>query len=311
MVVIMLVVLLAAVTMPTIRPALESRRIREATRSLTAYIGSARNRALETGRSCGVAIQPFSGLTCAMVVDQVEAPAAYGGDTLGATAAVTVVTVSGNPSDNRIQAIQANLAGASLLSAKNVGDVIQFNYQGPYYPITGVSGSGVVADWPFQMYQMYPFGVPPGTRTVPYKILRRPLKSHATPLQLPAGAVIDLEFSGMDTGITTLKDTTVPIIIVFSPNGSVDCIYYNDTRYAVTQPIYLLVGKRERVPSAQAENGIANWQDLDCLWITLNPQTGTVTSNRIAMAAGNTSGRPQNLLESREFARSAGNMGGR
>jgi len=288
LVVISIVVLLAAVTMPTIRPALESRRIREATRSLTAYIGSARNRALESGRSSGVAIQRFADLTCAMVVDQVEVPLPYGGDTLFAT---TTVSVSGN-------SLQFNAGGA------NVGDLIQFNYQGPYYPVTG-GGTSDSTKWPFALS-----AVPPGSRTVPYKILRRPVKSQATPLQLPAGAVIDLEFSGMDTLPNgNFQDAAAPIIIIFSPNGAVDRVYYNGQVYPVTQPIYLLVGKRERVPSATAENGIANWQDLDSLWITLNPQTGMVTSNRIAVATGHI--KPLDLFESREFARSAGNMGGR
>jgi type II secretory pathway pseudopilin PulG len=310
LVVISIVVVLAAVTMPTIRPALESRRIREATRSLTAYIGSARNRALESGRSSGVAIQRFApDLACAMVVDQVEVPAPYGGDDFSAKAKVQV---SGN-------ALQAQLSAASLLGQPKgvtAGDLIQFNYQGPFFPITSIQGSTVISDsaqWRFQLSAVPPaWGSPNTSVPVPYKILRRPSKSQATPLQLPAGAVIDLEFSGTDAGPTaTLKDAAVPIIIVFSPNGAVERVYYNDQAYPATQPIYLLVGKRERVPSAQAERGIANWRDLDNLWITLNPQTGLVTSNKIAVAENNSTGIPQNLLESREYARSAGNMGGR
>jgi hypothetical protein len=107
-----------------------------------------------------------------------------------------------------------------------------------------------------------------------------------------------------------------PVYLLFSPNGSVLMVMYNNGRFVPTTPIYLLVGKRERVaaPAASDDPIQYNWQDMNNLWVSLNPRTGTVTS---AEPAGHydqnvpTGEGPYNFLESREFAREAQNMGGR
>ena len=55
---IMLIMVAAAATL--MQPASESRRIREAARSINIYLSSARNQAMETGRPCGVTFRNFS-----------------------------------------------------------------------------------------------------------------------------------------------------------------------------------------------------------------------------------------------------------
>ena len=54
---IMLILVGAAAT--AMRPATEGRRIREAARAINVYLSSARNRAMETGRPCGVTFHHF------------------------------------------------------------------------------------------------------------------------------------------------------------------------------------------------------------------------------------------------------------
>ena len=58
-------------------------------------------------------------------------------------------------------------------------------------------------------------------------------------------------------------------------------------------PIYLLVGKRERVKSRADfvandtnETTLANWQDLNNLWVTVNVQTGQITTEPMASNGG-------------------------
>ena len=60
LVVVTIMMLLVAVSATAFRPANDSRRIREAARAINVYLGSARNRAMETGRPCGVIFRRFS-----------------------------------------------------------------------------------------------------------------------------------------------------------------------------------------------------------------------------------------------------------
>ena len=86
--------------------------------------------------------------------------------------------------------------------------------------------------------------------SVPFAVFRRPLKSPAAPLQLPAGAVVDLEASGTDQA--SFVADLAPITLMFSPNGSLDRVYEsNGPGTPVTEPIYLLIGRRERVTGLQ------------------------------------------------------------
>ena len=59
LVVVAIMMVLVAAAATRMRPASEARRIRESARALNVYLGSARNRAMETGRPCGVILHRF------------------------------------------------------------------------------------------------------------------------------------------------------------------------------------------------------------------------------------------------------------
>ena len=51
----------------------------------------------------------------------------------------------------------------------------------------------------------------------------------------------------------------------------------------MTESICLLVGRWDRMPASPgggtlAEDGLANWQDLGNVWVTINAQTGLVVA---------------------------------
>jgi prepilin-type N-terminal cleavage/methylation domain-containing protein len=331
LVVISIVVLLAAIAIPALRPTLEGQRIREASRMINVYFGSARNRAIETGRTCGVILRRFEGQPeCAMVLEQAEVPPPYAGDTLDATATVAIDTsdfwADGSP---EVEAVLTDFTpGPDLV---HVGDLIQFNHQGPFYEIMGphASGSTVVNSNSLELWtdrsqgQMLPWPNAPGSSApLPYEIIRQPEKSAVAPLQLPAGTVVDLQFSGTDNPAVipqlgwagtdaTISGALEPVIVMFSPNGSVDRVIYYEPNASpppdyvrrelhLTEPIFLLVGRRENVGVAAEQ---PNWQDLTNRWVTLSPETGLVTTAEVASEAS--------LDASREFARQGQNMGGR
>jgi prepilin-type N-terminal cleavage/methylation domain-containing protein len=316
LVVISILVLLAAATISSVRGTLEERRVREAGRALSVYLGSARNRALETGRPCGIAIQRF-GTTAplnsfAMIVEQVEVPPPYAGDLIGAVAFLSV----SNSQPGVSVTLKATFGPPINAAMVNVGDTIQFNGQGPPFAVASGENLGQfnktcsnVTTQPFVLGggQLTPwmFNQPPNG--VPYKIYRRPMKGPASPLQLPSGAVIDLQFSGWDGG--DFSTGTNPIVILFSPNGSLDRLYCDSVPngvQSISLPIYLLVGKRERVGGGA--DGIFNWQDLHNRWIAMNPQTGLLATAEIYYTQQ--TGAP-GLAESRTYAKKFQSMGGR
>jgi hypothetical protein len=105
------------------------------------------------------------------------------------------------------------------------------------------------------------------------------------------------------------------ITILFAPNGAVQSIYVPGVAgspFSVTDPIFLLVGKRERIPFDPTQYDVnnpdtfANWQDLSNLWVVINPQTGLVTTGEMAAVA---SGGTYN--DARVLARDMQGMGGK
>jgi prepilin-type N-terminal cleavage/methylation domain-containing protein len=326
-----IMVLLIAAALPSIRPAVENRRIREAARALDIFINAARNRAMEIGRPAGIMIEPLiirddygkpvSSVSFAMTVDQVEVPPPYCGDSIGAYAKVWLE----RPDLNAPPILKATLNYCRNIIS--IGDQVQFNNQGPLYSI--IAPDIIGADPTVTLALNTPvLNAPWGAiaSNAPYKIYRQPVKSHATPLMLPTGVVIDLESSGTDTGATarlwpygefSLIGGSMPSInITFTPKGAVDRVFINHKPYPVSQPIYLMVGKRERVPSQVVQDNagkysdLVNYQDQNNLWVTLNPQNGTVTVNYIYVLAP-----PQfmntTIIQSREYARNSFNLGGR
>lgn len=313
---IMLMLVAAAATM--MHPDVEGRRIREATRQLNIYLSSARNRAMETGRPCGVILHNFGAPGFAMTLDQCEEPPDNGGEVENATIQVQLVT----PGTIRATALAGSLRPDLVAS----GDQIQFGYQGLMYQITNVAdvGGDVVLTATYDANQLVPWPLPAASLNVPYRIIRSPMgtntttfKSAAQPLQLPAATVVDLYASGTGNGYFGAAPFD-DIAILFMPNGSVGTVYISGIANPVTDSIFLLIGKRERMsnnavtlvaPASDNEDRWANCQDGGNLWVVINPQTGLITSESITPSAATAVGTAIN--QSRALAREAQGMGGR
>lgn len=144
------------------------------------------------------------------------------------------------------------------------------------------------------------------TAAVPYKILRRPIKTSNEPFQLPNNAAIDLEASGFGSGVrlhnwwngsdVTRNDDDV--IVMFSPEGAISEAYLNTgdadnglSRSLISSNLFLLVGLRENQPAddpfasfsgtdnqkEDAKEKI-NWLNGDTRWVVIGAQTGTVAT---------------------------------
>ncbi|MGQ9564840.1 MAG: prepilin-type N-terminal cleavage/methylation domain-containing protein [Thermogutta sp.] len=370
LVVVTILLILLAVMVPRLRPMMEQRRVREASRTVSGFFYAARSRAMETGRPVGVAIerlktQPEAAVTLRMV----EEPPPYAGDVIGARAI--------------IRRLGATLSFQVLLAAADVGsmitqkipvmqnDIITFESQAVSYRILGLDQNqdgtrdpdpdGIIGDpnfpvsstplvvllvelaevadtpWPSTADPAAPF--PPtgiGSRPVNFQIARRPESTAAAPVRLPSGTVIDLYSSGTDSmallgnpggfvprdhnaNTVDVEDPT-PVVVLFAPEGRVQRVFYQNQQEAVTESVYFLIGRWERMPAQPkeprdpplAEDGLYNWEDITNFWLVINPNTGLVITAPVSgNLMVNNLKRPNDLYAARNDARQMKGVGGR
>jgi hypothetical protein len=75
-----------------------------------------------------------------------------------------------------------------------------------------------------------------------------------------------------------------------------------------------LVGNRERVANPFVANNanettFTNWQDLNSIWVTINPQTGQITTEPVALSTAASAAAC--IVDARQLAKQAQGMGGR
>ena len=372
LVVISIMVILMGLAATMMRPDLEGRRTREAARSVNVYVSSARNRAMETGRPCGVVLHRLtnadgtpSPVAAALSMDQCEVPPPFAGNNIGSVVRVQDWTIAGggNPTILKVQirSDQTDFPDSLI----RVGDLVQLNGQGPIYSINYDSTRSKPADFTpdattgyikfsdgndtdgdkwiddkcltlyldpvYSQQTPWPKSGAAWSQSppVPFSILRQaqPPKGTETPLQLPAGAAIDLDFSGIDNTVdptavlptpppkypdslngtwfdatwfdTTLTGTPGDVTILFGPTGSVQNVSIANVPYSPfspTRPIFLLIGKRERIPANNGFNVVQgnpatwpNWYDLKNVWVVINPQSGLISTGENGSVASDPS----------------------
>ena len=319
--ILLLLVTIGVTALPT---QVETRRMREAARQVSVYFGSARARAMEINRPCGVMIERVTTEPrMAMVLHQVEVPPPYAGGDIGSKCIVQVDTNNSTPLVSATLQVRFSPPSGytptfptSPIDYNLVlpGDLIQFNGQGPQYSIGQVDSGGATlrASIDLRKGQWIPW-TSAWSQPMTYKILRQPQKSGAAPLQLPGTVVLDLEASGAESpavmfGPSAASDTT-PVTILFSGNGGLEGYYLSGTARPGIATLFLLLGKRQRVPATLAEDGRANFQDFDNYWIGISPQ-GLIATEQVSTAVGNTTGYPQDAFESRVLVRTGRSKGG-
>lgn len=341
LVVVSILMALMVVAVPVIRPGLESRRIREAARQVNVYLASAQTQAARLGRPVGVALvrDPDVPQMC-RVLQQVEVPSPYAGDTHDTR--IQLQRGSVDPSDGRTYIGAQLFSGGVSPGLFRKGDLLQVNYQGPYYQIVDgpdADEDGFLDGFPLMLKvdlrggRSVPWPAGGWSVPLPFQIFRSPEKSAAAPLRLPEKTCIDLAFSGTDTlafqaGRKNASGAWVadgtPVLILFSPAGGVETIWRGEiqtvgtqerivsTAFSALESIYLLVGRPERVPrepnpaaySSLAEDALFNHQDLNNLIVAIRPQNGMITTSEVASVT-------QPGEDFRDYARESQTMGGR
>ncbi|MCH8923105.1 MAG: prepilin-type N-terminal cleavage/methylation domain-containing protein [Planctomycetes bacterium] len=304
MVVITIIVILVAGSLPVLIPALEQRRTREAARLVHTACGRAQSQAVANGRPAGVLIQRMKrNGRGSVLIYQAVVPPPYAGDTIDAKVLLTAQSGRGGNVVVTASAVDPNDTFSFAPNMARVGDRMQFDYQGPLYEIVGgaagtpePNGPGFVT-LPLRLTADIGQGEIPWTEpdrrpvAVAYQVFRQPIKTAAEPAQLPAGTVIDLRQSWEGSGIQAtrlgglMSDSKFPIIVTFSRNGSLDFIYYHDGRtfkgHKPRGAVFLLIGKLDKLGSDANPAG-TNVQELTNLWVSIGRQTGLVTTSKMS-----------------------------
>ncbi|MDR1957573.1 MAG: prepilin-type N-terminal cleavage/methylation domain-containing protein [Planctomycetaceae bacterium] len=322
LVVVSIMSILLAVSVPAIRPMLETQKTRNAADTVSTFLSQARLRAMETGLPCGVRFERYTGLQfqegtgvvvymyngACLQMRQVAVPRPYGGCT-----EVSRLSVN-NTGVITLDSMESVFWGENDNCIVRSGDQIQFDYQGPRYGLA-ISGTSVSINW----QQFDPASPGKNLTQVPFKVYRQPRPTLAAPVRFPQGVVIDLNASGSTDEFAALNENDLKhVTIMFLPNGEVD---YVDSsiggKNTDNNPIFLCVGLWDRmkvwIKDSTNDYNLStdylpeetpprlNYEDLNNFWVTVFPKTGAITVQPVA--APNAGGTPPTPLEALEASR--------
>lgn len=355
LVVIAILVTVTAVLAPLLAPSFEGREIREAARQVNAYFQQARARAKELGRPVGVMIrrgQPGNPeFDFGYQLSLAEEPPPYTGVTSFSRAKVEVL--NGVPTG--FAELQDAADPNSFQRFVQPNDTIRFNLRGPKYRILEI-GKATLPGYNYRIHfdtYAQPVSNYASHNSVQFEVFRRPRATTSTPLELPTGTAIVMNLSGVGMdfvspgidgeepmmgsnprkqyiGLTEFQRATaprlsqMPLVIMFSPSGSVDRIYRvlpppgqeHTPLFARMPPkrpqdkLYLFLGR----------DGVDHWTNLNDsanIWVTIDPQNGAVNTSPNALppeamaSMTDINARLRAVALSRQLASTGQNMGGR
>jgi prepilin-type N-terminal cleavage/methylation domain-containing protein len=271
LVVVLLLGIVMGIAASAVKNGTKGKKLREASRQVNSFIAGAQARAIEIGRPVGIEIvrnanEPRAGLQVFMT----ETPAPYAGDTTNARFNVAA-PVSLSSTENTVVLTDSNSGSAFSNDLIQIGDLVQLNFRGNWYPIRSYSKAALAPD-PSPAPMAIQIVVPKNDSsyiysngdTVRYKINRQPLRSSVTPLQMPTDTCIDLAFSGMGLKgqhFHPLNKTNASRVgFTFNSRGGIDRINFVGGINQIdsvrpTGGVYLLIGRYDGLISV-ADNEI-------------------------------------------------------
>ncbi len=341
LVVITILLAFGLVALPLFGQALDGRQTREAARELSAFIGGARARAIESGRPGGILLERLSPELpqAVLSVHMAEAPPPYAGDSM-----ISRAVIKGDIGQGQITRLHSNdVTDVGWQGLVKHGDLLKINYQGRMYRVVANDPDDLDEDGFFIVEPPWNI-VPVDIKTtsfvpsvpepgLPFQIFRQPVKSSIPPLQLPAGSVIDLQFSGIDS-LTNDDHSTFSaffqntddepnlssVVIMFAADGSLESVRYGvDVPRRPSEPVYLMLGQRVKIGGDTDPDDplvVFNYQDVTNYWVAIGHQAGRVTTTEVAATSTSATSidsavAPQDaIVVSRQFARQAQAMGG-
>jgi prepilin-type N-terminal cleavage/methylation domain-containing protein len=295
LVVVAILGLLAVTVLPLIANSSESRKTREAARSLVSYIARSQARVLGRTEWGGFWLLPVAGTNYALDLITADVPQVFQGDDLRSTVlgSGATWTISGSAIPVFVLRAHPLATSGSIGNAAvsgTIGDLVRFDGTGPWYAMATTSGtvltlrSGSTALTPLlenanqtTLNTPWPAANAPHT----YELMRQPTRS-GSPLTLADGRCVDLAESGYDGsgGYQPFGGSPGAIAVLFDGTGRLRQLMINGQRVTPTGGIFLLVGRPDRAISSPAtidssdDSTGYNWQYADSYWIGIDPLTG-------------------------------------
>ena len=302
-----IILAVTAISIPVVKPMMESQLTKNGANMVATALNRARNRAVANGRACGVRFEYWPGTMsvihetqpyldengnysitryvtpgASLVLRQVEVPPVYTG--LLGIEKVTYADRKGRfPNDAYIL---QKLARKPPCTGK-----IQIGGSGPFYTISKCYYSGNPSEDYFELKDGETYALPPDREDTQYsfKVLQDSRTTMALPVYLPRGAAVDLQFSGIGDTLFMEEPSCeyynepaeqTSLAIMFSPDGSVESVGGT----MPTEPIHFLIGRWEQTSAVRADDdteSLPNYADGRNYWVTVFPQTGSVTVSQV------------------------------
>lgn len=229
LVVVFIILAVSAAIVPVIAPTAAGRRQREAARTVSTFLSSARSNAIESGRPAGVWLQGIDGERgTVLTLSHCEVPPAFAGFTVGAKVATEIRQFDhdGNiatPEVDRTYVV--GITSPAPIGMIRVGDLISLRHGSAVFLIADgvIDDRGTIDDTMFiaeerflteptsanpwrleQVLTTAPAAIPTGNYA--FEIIRQPRKSAASSVELPPGTAIDLYYSGDDISSLLPRD---------------------------------------------------------------------------------------------------------
>lgn len=331
LIVVAIIGLLAVTVLPALGTTTDSRRTREAARLVSGYCARAQGAAIGQADLTGLMITPSGSTSLASEMRLARVPPPYTGAVFNAKLAVQSGTFPFNSGtcvalpESACPTLNATPASSPLeiediaTNLVNVQpqDTIRFDGEGAVYEIVARSPGGITfrnrdsaasANAGFATTNQPWPAATPATHT--FEIFRKPVPK-GQPFDIPNKRVIDLGWSGYGpsndvsaANYTSLLSTPGQTVsVLFDATGRMRLIMRGTARVTPQHPVYLLVGRPDRVGNAPVsslssnDDSIgANWQYPDSWWIAIDPLTGSVRSAECRPNAAT-------VTESQEFIR--------
>ena len=307
LVVVVIIGILLAVSVPILRPMLEYRRTSNAAQVLSGAFTHARMKAIKEQRNYAIRLVPFDNAPTTAVQLRLKKGGGVG-----------IV----NPPDVRVRVENGVIVPYYFDGAKwdrldvgsrynevmnnfKSGNKVQFNRIGRSFAV----GEGHKLQPPYDNLFLPENSL--GNDAMEYMIFGPPDVTLAglPPVVMPHGTIVDLAFSGGEDIVPVSFSPGDEVVVMFSPVGHVDRLYVFNSgetkEYRVNEMLYFCVGEWDRQVDVDgnplADDGKTNLEVLATYWVTLHPKTGGV---RIAANAPIKSGDPQErITEARKFAK--------
>ena len=301
-----IILAVTALSIPVVKPMMESQLTKNGANMLATALNRARSRAQVNGRPCGICFEYWSGTyvnpseidlagvedvnvnfypvnydslygedyVCyqppgaSLILHQVEVPPVYTG-LLGTER----VKINGGKCEFMNDPYLENKA------RETSNGKIQFGGSGPFYAFVPTDDGVLLKDGKT-------YALPPSRDTqYTFKVLLDSRRTMAMPVCMPRGTAVDLQFSGEGDKIfiDTVPDPTLPqknsITIMFSPDGSVESV----NGEIPTEPVHFLVGRWEQISDVRQDDveTLPNYADGRNFWVSVFPQTGAVTVSQV------------------------------